>query len=176
VNRRRPYSRIYTFAYLVSLRAIATLRKSKISWYHIKRAAKLLGDLPGATWEGTKFYLVGRRLFLTYEELMVATEPYGQQAMPDVLDLVNIRNDMRTRVDRLKERGKRQTGTVVTDRFIQGGEPVFAGTRIRVATVQSLILAGLTDDAILEEYPRLEPGDLARARHELDNAPFQQAS
>jgi uncharacterized protein (DUF433 family) len=175
-NRRRPYSRIYTFADLVSLRAIATLRKRGISRNQIKRAAKLLRVLPGATWEGTKFYIVGKRLYLSHDELTVATDPYGQQAMPEVLDLQTIRNDMRRRVDRLKERTKGQTGKVITDRFIQSGDPVFAGTRIRVATIQSLIRAGLTDEEILYEYPRLVPEDVAQARRQLEDAPAQLAS
>ncbi|MEA2597092.1 MAG: hypothetical protein QOF01_3561 [Thermomicrobiales bacterium] len=175
-NRRRPYSRIYTFADLVSLRAIGTLRKRGISRHQIRRAAKLLKALPGATWEGTKFFIVGKHLYLSYEELTVATEPYGQQAMPEILDLTTIRNDMRRRVDRLKERTKGQIGEVVTDRFIQGGEPVFAGTRIRVATIQSLLRAGHSDAEILHEYPRLTAGDIAQARRSLVGSPAQLAS
>jgi uncharacterized protein (DUF433 family) len=169
-NRRRPYSRIYTFADLVSLRVVATLGKRGISQPHIRRAANLLKVIPGATWEGTKFFIVGKRLYLSYEDLTVATEPYGQQAMPEVLDLAVIRNDMRRRVDRLKERTQKQAGAVVVDRFIQGGDPVFAGTRIRVATIQSLLRSGAGEEPILHEYPRLVAADIAHARRGLEES------
>jgi uncharacterized protein (DUF433 family) len=175
-NRRRPYSRIYTFADLVSLRAIGTLRKRGISRHQIRRAAKLLKALPGATWEGTKFFIVGKHLYLSHEELTIATQPYGQQAMPETLDFTIIRNDMRRRVDRLKDRSKAQIGEVVIDRFIQAGEPVFAGTRIRVATIQSFLRAGHSDAEILAEYPRLTPTDVAEARRSLENTPVLVAS
>jgi len=175
-NRRRPYSRIYSFPDLVSLRAIGTLRKRGVSRHQIRRAANLLKELPGATWEGTQFFIVGKHLYLSYEELTVATQPYGQQAMPVILDLATIRNDMRGRVDRLKQRTKGQLGEVITDRFIQAGEPVFAGTRIRVATIQSFLRSGHSDEEILHEYPRLTPKDIAYARQNLEDAPAQFAS
>lgn len=175
-NRRRPYSRIYTFVDLVSLRAISVLRKRGISRQQIRRAAKLLKELPGARWEDTKFYIVGKRLYLSHQELTIATDPYGQQAMPEVLDLTAIRNDMRRRVDRLKERSKDQLGEIVTDRFIQGGEPVFAGTRIRVSTIQSLLRTGHADAEILHEYPRLTATDVAQARRCLEESASRLAS
>lgn len=174
-NRRRPYSRIYTFADLVSLRAIGTLRKRGVSSHQIRRAAKLLKMLPGATWEATRFFLVGKRLYLSVEELTVATDPYGQQAMPEILDLAVIHDDMRRRVDRLKKRKQGQIGEIVTDRFIQAGEPVFAGTRIRVATIQTFLRAGHSDDEILHEYPRLTPADIALARRSHDHATVELA-
>lgn len=175
-NRRRPYSRIYTFSDLVSLRVIAKLRKSGVSRQQIRRAARLLQELPGATWDDTRFFVAGKQLYLSREEMVIATRPYGQQAMPEVLDLKVIREDMRRRVDRLKQRTTNQAGEIVTDRFIQGGEPVFAGTRIRVATIQSLVRAGRSDEEILHEYPRLVATDIAQARRSLADVPVQIAS
>jgi uncharacterized protein (DUF433 family) len=80
--------------------------------------------------------------------------------------LSEIGGDMRRRVDRLKDRGKRQVGEMVRDLFIAGGKPVFADTRIPVSTIQSLMRAGLSDETILYEYPHLKPGDIERARQE----------
>jgi DNA-binding transcriptional MerR regulator len=78
-NRRRPYSRIYTFADLVSLRVIAKLRKLGISRQEIRRAANLLKELPGASWEGTQFFVAGGKLYLSHDEMVVAIAPMANR-------------------------------------------------------------------------------------------------
>jgi uncharacterized protein (DUF433 family) len=44
-----------------------------------------------------------------------------------------------------------------------GGVPCIRGLRIPVATVVSLVAAGMSDDEILEAYPDLEPEDIREA-------------
>jgi uncharacterized protein (DUF433 family) len=46
----------------------------------------------------------------------------------------------------------------VTDRC--GGQPVVAGTRVRVATIFGCYRQGLSVDQILEAYPHLKPADI----------------
>ena len=44
-----------------------------------------------------------------------------------------------------------------------GGRPCIRGYRLRVADVLELIAAGASNDEILEDYPFLEPEDIAAA-------------
>lgn len=43
---------------------------------------------------------------------------------------------------------------------IFGGKPIIRGMRISVELILSLLAQGETSDAILEDYPALEPEDL----------------
>jgi uncharacterized protein (DUF433 family) len=53
-----------------------------------------------------------------------------------------------------------------------GGQPVIAGTRIRVATVLTCYRQGMTIEEIVQQYPHLRPSDvhdaLAYAYDHLD--------
>lgn len=167
-NRRQPYSRIYSFSDLVALKVIATLRKKSVPWPEITRAAAFLRALPGASWQSARLFVLRKRLYLSHDELDLATGPTGRQAKVDVLDLADIQAEMRRRVDQLRHRTDDQIGRVVVDRFLLGGEPVFAGTRIPVATIASLLRSGMTDQEILTEFPRLRPGDVALAREQAE--------
>jgi uncharacterized protein (DUF433 family) len=41
-----------------------------------------------------------------------------------------------------------------------GGQPVIAGTRIRVATVLACYRQGMTIEEIVQQYPHLRPSDI----------------
>jgi uncharacterized protein (DUF433 family) len=55
-------------------------------------------------------------------------------------------------------------GSVVTLRGVHASAPVFAGTRIRVSTVQDYLQHGYGTDAILEAFPDLKAADVEKAR------------
>ena len=44
-----------------------------------------------------------------------------------------------------------------------GGRPCLRGLRIRVKDLLDLLAAGATSEEIFEDYPLLEPGDIAAA-------------
>jgi uncharacterized protein (DUF433 family) len=54
---------------------------------------------------------------------------------------------------------------VVRRRGVHGSTPIFAGTRIPVATVQRYLEVGYDTEAIIAEYPSLTPADIETARH-----------
>jgi len=56
-----------------------------------------------------------------------------------------------------------------------GGVPCIRGLRIPVATVVSLVAAGMSDDAILEAYPDLEAEDIREALRFAAEAVREQA-
>lgn len=49
---------------------------------------------------------------------------------------------------------------IVCDPEVCGGRPTIRGTRITVQTVIEFLAAGDSEQAILEQYPGLEPEDL----------------
>ncbi len=52
---------------------------------------------------------------------------------------------------------------VVLDPKVMAGKPIIRGTRVPVETVVRMLSQGMTEQAILAEYPRLEPDDLRAA-------------
>jgi uncharacterized protein (DUF433 family) len=50
---------------------------------------------------------------------------------------------------------------------VHASAPVFAGTRIRVSTVQDYLRQGFAAEAILEAFPDLRPADVDEARRLL---------
>lgn len=53
---------------------------------------------------------------------------------------------------------------IVVNPAICGGKPVFKGTRLTVKTILEFILAGDTDEDILESYPFITKEDLNTVR------------
>lgn len=49
---------------------------------------------------------------------------------------------------------------IVSNPDICNGKPILKGTRITVQTIMSFILAGDTDEDVLEGYPRLTKDDI----------------
>jgi uncharacterized protein (DUF433 family) len=61
-------------------------------------------------------------------------------------------------------------GVVVSDPDIAGGEPIFRGTRVVVATLFEHLEEGVRLDEILADFPTLDRGDvlmLPREAHSL---------
>ena len=53
---------------------------------------------------------------------------------------------------------------IVSNPDIRNGKPTIKGTRITVQTIMSFVLAGDTDEAVLEGYPRLTKEDIKNCR------------
>ena len=51
-------------------------------------------------------------------------------------------------------------GRITARRDIFGGKPIIRDMRISVELVLSLLAQGVTPDAILDDYPDLEPDDI----------------
>ncbi len=162
-NRRRPYSRVYSFADVVALRTVAKLRECGVSFPDLKRVRAFFGPDSNQDWGNRRFSVVGRRVFFSHEEAVVAANPLGQQVVPDVLDLGPIVNEVSAAVERLPERPPDQIGQINRDRLIMGGAPVLAGTRIPTATVDWFARHGYDAGSILAEFPRLRLPDIEAA-------------
>ena len=77
-----------------------------------------------------------------------------------VLDLTEVEREARRRI-RVLQRGRRR---LHSDPGIQGGEPVFRGTRLPVRHVGGLAVRGIPVAEILSDHPALDARDVEFAR------------
>jgi uncharacterized protein (DUF433 family) len=164
-DRRRHYSRIYTFEDLVALRTLARLREEGVSTRKLKQIGAYLKSLTEQPWVARSFFVVPEtgKVFFTYEDALLAAEPMGQQAMSEIVALGPVEQDVRDRLAQMRARVE-QRGRIVTDRYIHGGAPIFAGTRIPVSTVIEFLGEGHSADEIIAQFPRLTCADIEAAR------------
>jgi uncharacterized protein (DUF433 family) len=72
-------------------------------------------------------------------------------------------DEVEANVSKLFHRNAKDIGIVAKHRNVSHNQPVLAGTRIRVSSVQSLAEDGYSVDQILSEYPSLERKDVEAA-------------
>ncbi len=94
-----------------------------------------------------------------------AREP-SQNVLTEVINLDQIRLSTRTSLQRPAE----QEGRLEQRRSSLGHKPVFAGTRIAVATVAAYLKRGIPVPEILEAFPDLTESDIALAGVDLAKA------
>lgn len=162
-QRRRPYSRVYSFQDVVGLRAIAQLRAAGATLQELRKVRSLFRSGANEDWANRRFFVVGKRVFFSHAEAIIAAKPLGQRADPYILDMGPVVADVHEGIQRLPVRSPDQFGKVSRDRWIMGGVPVMDGTRIPTATITWFHCHGYAVDAILEEFPRLTPEDVQAA-------------
>lgn len=163
-DRRLPYSRIYSFRDIVSLRVLGKLRNvHKVPMQHLKKVSRELAAFGDRKWTATTLYVLGKRVVFTDPRTNLRTEVVGGQRVLDIPLRVVI-EDTRRAIDSLNHRSNLETGKIVHGKFTLQNEPVFEGTRIPVATVKRYLDAGYSSKAILSEYPGLTLADIEAAR------------
>lgn len=155
--------RLYGFEDLLELLVAAELRhRPGISLQHIRRLVVFLRKRDfSAPLRELKFATHGNHIYVQYPDGSWSGDPDPEQLIfrqAVDLDLVS------ARIQTAGARDPAMQGKVVTRRGVQGGKPIFAGTRIPVGTVQRYLQAGYTTDTIIEEYPTLTPADVEAAR------------
>lgn len=160
-KRRSPYSRIYSFEDVVGLRTLAMLRE-RVSMQHLKEAATRLKAHNGKPWSQLTLYVLnGEVHFKRPDSGIIEGAVSGQYGA--TIPLESVATEMRAKAEELKKRDPATVGKFDRKRFVMGGAPVIAGTRILVESVRSLADAGYTPAQILREYPDLELADVHAA-------------
>lgn len=164
-DRHLPYSSIYSFRDIVSLRVLGQLRNThKVPLQHLRKVSDTLAHLGDAKWTATTLYVLGKRVVFTDpgndERIEVVS---GQRVFDIPLRLVI--SDTRKAIATLNHRDETETGKVVHGKFTLQNEPVFAGTRIPVSTVKRYLEANYSRDAIMMEFPDLTATDIETALH-----------
>src|SRR5215218_255378 len=103
---RSPYNRIYSFEDLVGLRTIATLKERGFSTRRLRALGEYLRTISDRPWIEQSFYIdeASKRIFFTHQDALLAENPPGQGAMPELFPLARVEREMRERVSRLSDR------------------------------------------------------------------------
>jgi len=169
--------RLYTFPDVVGLRTIAKLRRdSGISLDDVRRVSKWLAEHPAETWASLTFYVGGHRVFIKEldTEALLAMRPMGQYVFPFEMEPV-VRTVAAKAYD-LSERQADDIGHIYQKRSVMHNEPVIAGTRIPIVTIDAFHRAGYSTAAIIEEYPQLQEADVHAAIRESERLGLQRRS
>lgn len=154
--------RLYAFTELMSLMVAAELRNRKVSLQHIR---VIVNHLRQVGYESPltelRFATVKGQVYFQHSdgEWEGGIRP-NQVVIHEVLAL----EPLRARVSQARQRNPGDVGRIERRRGTMGYKPVFAGTRVPVATVQRYIAAGKATEEIIESFPALEPGDVDAAR------------
>jgi DNA-binding transcriptional MerR regulator len=154
--------RLYSFADLLSLLVVVQLRIERgMSLQHVRRVVEHL-RLRGyhEPLRELTFATLGGEIYFQHPD-----GTWEGDLRPDqvVLEEVLRLDRLRSRITRAAERQADDAGQVVRKRGVHGSAPVFAGTRIRVSTVQDYLRHGYETGAILEAFPDLSAADVAEA-------------
>jgi DNA-binding transcriptional MerR regulator len=163
-NRREPFSRIYTFVDLASLKVISTLRnETKVSLQHLREVGKKLSKLGENKWASITLYVLNKKVVFHNPETDSKEEIVSGQAILDI-PLEVVRSNMQKAVDAERQRTSDEFGRLEKNRFVAHSQTVVAGTRIPVRAIVSFIKASYTDKQIIEEYPSLTINDIDAIR------------
>lgn len=163
-NRHLPYSRVYSFRDIVSLRVLGQLRNThKVPMQHLRKVSQQLAEFGDDRWTVATLYVLGKRVVFTDPRTKERKEVLSGQRVFDIPLRVAI-SDTRHAIKTLNARDESDAGQIVHARFVMQNEPVFQRTRIPVATVRRYLDAGYSPQAIIAEFPQLSPKDIDAAK------------
>lgn len=163
-NRRQPYSRVYSFRDLVSLRVLNRLRNEyHVSGQHLKEVSDTLAHMGDDRWISTTLFVLNRKVVFDDPLTDLRREIVGGQRVFDI-PLKAAVSDTHKAIRKLNERTSDELGKVTKKRFLMNNQTVFDGTRIPVSTVIHYLERGYSDKRILSDYPDLAPSDIDAAR------------
>ncbi len=162
-RKGRGRRRLYSFRDLVQLKVAAGLRQS-VSLQLIRKVNDHLRrlDYTNPLAELT-FVVDGSRLLFQEGTRWQDSRPVGQTIASFFVPLGAIAGDLRRQIA-VDERKTRRPGVIERHRGVLSGRPVFAGTRISVASVKALLDDGATVGEIRHLYPDLSGKDVDAAR------------
>ncbi|YCI03320.1 DUF433 domain-containing protein [Ensifer sp. D2-11] len=161
-DRSKPFSRLYSFRDLVSLKVLNALRNdAKVSLPHLRTVKEKLAHLGDDVWAKTTLYVLNKKVVFenplsrTKEEIVT-----GQGVLQIPLRVVT--GNMNEAVNAMRQREAGAVGKIEKKRGF-GGHAVIAGTRIPVQAVKAFAAEGYTPEQIQQEYPTLTKADIAAA-------------
>jgi DNA-binding transcriptional MerR regulator len=154
--------RLYSYQDLLALLVVATLRTERgMSLQHIRRVvAHLRSRGYQAPLRELRFATLGGEVYFQHPD-----GSWEGDLRPDQIILVKtiLLEPLRLRIDAAAQRTTDDIGRVTKRRGVHASAPIFAGTRIRVSTVQDYLRQGYGTQDILGAFPDLEPADIDEA-------------
>jgi len=161
--------RLYSFQDLLALLVVAELRTERdMSLQHIRRVVEHLRSRGyEAPLRELTFATLGQEIYFQHSD-----GTWEGDLRPDqiVLEKILRLDPLRARITRAAQRQASDAGRVVKQRGVHASAPVFAGTRIRVSTVQDYLRHGYDTEAILKAFPDLKAADVDEASRLLTAA------
>lgn len=159
----RTIVRLYGWQESVELLLVADFIERGVPITQVSRVLVRLRDLGhDQPLRQVQFATAGNELYFRFDDGgWEGGRAPGQGVIHEVIDLELIHARVReaatpSRIGRV--------GQVERRRGVLGSRPVFAGTRIPLATVQRYIAAGFDDERILRSFPDLDPEDVRSVR------------
>lgn len=167
-ERGAPFSRIYSYGDLVSLKVISRLRE-KVPLQRLRLVKEKLNQFTPDLWRGLTLWVDGRDVAFVHphtgqSEQVLTGQKIIQFPLCETLD------DLERGVKDLFLRDNSTFGRVEKKRRVMNNRTVIAGTRVPVSAIRSFHDAGYTADQILEEYPSLTLQDVEAALADDDAA------
>ena len=162
-NRRRVYSRLYSFKDIVALRTISMLRnRYHVPLQHLRKVAEKLSHLADDLWTKTTLYVLNKKVVFHEPGTGRPREVVSGQYVIGVL-LKTIISDTKKDVEKMHRRDPQKMGQVERSRYVNRNAWVVGGTRIPTAAIRRFREAGYTMAQIIAEYPDLKPRDIKAA-------------
>ncbi len=162
-DRSRPYSRLYSFRDVVSLKVLNELRnKSKVSLPHLREVKDKLAHLGEDLWAKTTLYVLKKKVVFDNPETKAREEIVSGQGVLQI-PLKIVTGNMKEAVKELSKRSSETIGKFDQRRGVAHNQVVIAGTRIPVRSIKAFADAGYSVDDILKEYPTLTAQDVVAA-------------
>lgn len=160
-ERRAPFSRIYSYLDLVSLKVISRLRE-KVPLQRLRLVKEKLSQFTPDLWRGLTLWVDGRDVAFVHPHTGQPEQVLTGQKIIE-FPLCETLDDLERGVEDLFRRDKSTVGRVEQKRRVMHNRPVIAGTRVPVSAIRAFHEAGYTADQILGEYPSLTLQDVEAA-------------
>jgi uncharacterized protein (DUF433 family) len=160
----RTYGRVYTFRDLVALKVISVLRVDHhLPLQELRRVGEWLHRRYAEPWSRLRFGVSGRTVIFLDPNTHQPIEARGQgQQIMAIIEMQEIANEMIREAKTLQDRTT-EIGQITKRRQVASSAWIVAGTRIHTSAIWNFHEAGYDTEAILREYPSLQPEDVRAA-------------
>lgn len=159
---RTPFRRIYSFRDVVSLRALALIRReARVSFAEILKASEYLSQHYDSPWSELKFGLLAGKLVFWDPKRQQWSHATGQRVLE--LNVEGIPEEIKRAIPSTLHRDESNYGMITKNRYVQHNKPIIAGTRIPTSSIWAFHEAGYSPEQILREYPHLTLKDVMAA-------------
>lgn len=156
--------RLYSFRDLVCLKVISSIRNdSGVPMSELRITKKRLSHLGADMWAKTTLYILGKRVVFDNPETGEKEEAGSGQGVLPKISLQVVTGQMENSVRRMRQRDSEAVGKIVQKRGVAQNQPVIAGTKIPVRSIQAFAKAGYSMVDINKQYPSITELDIEAA-------------
>ena len=154
---------LYSFRNLLCLKVINAIRnEAKIPFSELLKTKQRLAHLGEDLWARTTLYILGKRVVFEDPETGDREEAASGQGLLQI-PLRVVTGTMEDAVRAMRERRSGVIGTIDRKRNVAQNQPVIAGTRIPVRSLQAFAKAGYSVAEINAQYPGSTARDVEAA-------------